>query len=95
MRSKPGWVLDSRFTPDPLLVHPKNVVRERRSDTRKLLLANTIEIAFKDGGIQSVRSGDILLKGLVNVNVDLRYVLTYSFNRMSRRLIVLTATAFR
>lgn len=63
------WVICSKH-PDPYLVHELNRPIESKQRGRKFSLASTVRLSVSEQGIMSIAKGDVLLKELVNLNVN-------------------------
>jgi len=65
------WVLHSKNRENPFLVHRLNRPVESAREARKFSLAPTVRLNVTDEGITSICKGDVMVKSLIKLNVDM------------------------
>jgi len=72
MPSSKKWTLRSKNRRDPYLVHHLNRATESSSEVRKFSLAPTVRLRVTKEGIGSIFKGDVVIKSLIKLNVDMK-----------------------
>eukprot|EP00470_Lotharella_oceanica_P008993 CAMPEP_0170197968 /NCGR_PEP_ID=MMETSP0040_2-20121228/67656_1 /TAXON_ID=641309 /ORGANISM="Lotharella oceanica, Strain CCMP622" /LENGTH=362 /DNA_ID=CAMNT_0010447791 /DNA_START=165 /DNA_END=1250 /DNA_ORIENTATION=+ len=71
MPASKKWVLHSKNRKDPFLVHRQNRAYESAREARKFSLAPTVRLNVTEEGITSIAKGDVMVKSLIKLNVDM------------------------
>lgn len=65
-------VVVSENEKDPFLQCPENGLKKLTSEAAKYYISNEIHLTLGDNGVKSIREGDIVQRGLIDINTHVR-----------------------